>query len=39
LGGLAIETRVRPYINLKTMRASRVQIRDFFLKVAKRHEP
>lgn len=39
LGGLAIETRVRPYINLKTMRDSRIRIKAFFLKVAKHYDP
>ena len=39
LVGLAIETRVRPYINLHTMRESRIRIKQFFLKVAKHYEP
>lgn len=39
LVGLAIETRVRPYINLHTMRESRIRIKQFFLKVAKYYEP
>lgn len=39
LGGLAIETRVRPYINLQTMRQSDIRIKQFFLKVAKHFEP
>ena len=39
LGGLAIETRVRPYINVKTLRESKIQIKAFFLKVAKHYEP
>jgi|APSaa5957512622_1039677.scaffolds.fasta_scaffold72088_2 hypothetical protein len=39
LGGLIIETRVRPYINMKTLRASKVRLKSFFLKVAKRYDP
>lgn len=39
LAGLAIETRVRPYINMQTMRDSKIRIKEFFLKVAKRYEP
>lgn len=39
LAGLAIETRVRPYINLKTMRDSGIRIKAFFLKVAKHYDP
>jgi hypothetical protein len=39
LGGLAIETRVRPYINLQTMRDSQIRIKAFFLKVAKHYDP
>lgn len=37
LGGLAIEAQVRPYVNLATLEASRVALKDFFLKVAKVH--
>ena len=39
LGGLVVETRVRPYINLHTMRESRIRIKQFFLKVAKQYDP
>jgi hypothetical protein len=35
LGGLSIEAQVRPYINLTTLRESNIQVRDFFLKIAK----
>jgi hypothetical protein len=35
LGGLSIEAQVRPYVNLTTLRESKIQVRDFFLKVAK----
>jgi hypothetical protein len=37
LGGLAIEAQVRPYVNLATLEASSVSLKDFFLKVAKVH--
>ena len=39
LAGLSIETRVRPYINFHTMHKSKIRIKQFFLKVAKRYEP
>lgn len=35
LGGLAIEAQVRPFINLTTLEASRITLKDFFLKVTK----
>ncbi|WP_087462483.1 YfiR family protein [Oleiphilus messinensis] len=37
MGGLVIETRVRPYVNLDTLTAAGIQIKSFFLKVAKTH--
>lgn len=37
LGGLAIEAQVRPYLNLATLTASRINLKEFFLKVAKVH--
>ena len=36
--GLSIEARVRPYINLNTMRSSQISVKPFFLKVAKLYE-
>lgn len=39
LAGLAIETTVRPYINLHTLRESKIRIMNFFLKVAKHYAP
>ena len=35
LGGLSIEAQVRPYLNLTTLKASNIAIKDFFLRVAK----
>ncbi len=35
LGGLAVEAQVRPYVNLTTLGASNISLKDFFLKVAK----
>ncbi len=35
LGGLAVEAHVRPYLNRRTMEASGVELKPFFLKVAK----
>lgn len=34
-GGLAVEAQVRPYVNLETLNASRISLKEFFLKVAK----
>lgn len=38
LGGLSVEARVRPRINMTTLRASKVAVKAIFLKVAKVHE-
>ncbi len=38
LGGLSVEARVRPYVNIKTLRRSEIRIKPFFMKVAKRYE-
>jgi hypothetical protein len=35
LGGLAVEAHVRPYVNRRTLEQSGVELRPFFLKVAK----
>ncbi|MCP4901148.1 MAG: YfiR family protein [bacterium] len=35
LGGLVIEAQVRPHVNLKAARDSEINIKEFFLKVAK----
>lgn len=35
LGGLAVEAQVRPYINLATLNASQIELKEFFLKVTK----
>ena len=37
LGGLSIEAKVQPYVNLSTLRATGVELKPFFLKVAKVH--
>lgn len=39
LGGIVIETRPRPFINTKTLEASDLRIKSFFLKVAHLYEP
>ncbi len=36
-GGLSIEAEVQPYVNLATLRASGVQLKPLFMKVAKVH--
>ncbi|UAA40157.1 hypothetical protein KIH87_07365 [Paraneptunicella aestuarii] len=38
LGGLEIETRVRPFINTHTLQVSELRIKSFFLKAAKIYE-
>ena len=38
LGGIAVEAKVRPYVNMKTLAASGIELKPFFLKVAKVHE-
>jgi len=39
LGGLSVEAKVRPFINMKTLKESGVLLKPFFLKVIKRYEP
>jgi hypothetical protein len=36
--GIAVEARVRPYLNTRALRAARVRLKSFFLKVAKTYE-
>lgn len=38
MAGLSVEARVRPYINQETLNAAGVQLKPFFLKVAKIYE-
>ena len=38
LGGLSVEATVRPLINMHTLSASQLQIKNFYLKVAKQYE-
>lgn len=38
LGGLSVEARVRPYVNIKTLKSSAIRIKAFFMKVTKRYE-
>jgi hypothetical protein len=37
LGGLAIEAKVQPYLNQRTLEATGLELRPFYLKVAKVH--
>ena len=37
LAGLAVEAQVRPYVNLTTLAASNITLKEIFLKVAKVH--
>lgn len=39
LGGLAVDSRILPFINTSTLAASEVRIKSFFLKVARTYEP
>jgi hypothetical protein len=36
--GIAVEARVRPYLNTKALRAAQVRLKSFFMKVAKAYE-
>jgi hypothetical protein len=36
--GIAVEARVRPYLNINALRAARVRLKTFFFKVAKVYE-
>ena len=36
--GIAVEARVRPYLNTKALRDARVRLKPFFMKVAKAYE-
>ncbi|MCB1916148.1 MAG: hypothetical protein KDG52_10570 [Rhodocyclaceae bacterium] len=37
LGGISVEATIRPLINMNTLRASRLAIKRFYLRVAKRY--
>lgn len=39
LGGLVVESRIHPFINMKTLEESNVRIKPFFLKVAQAYDP
>jgi predicted nucleotidyltransferase len=36
--GIAVEARVRPYLNTKALRNAQVRLKPFFMKVAKAYE-
>ena len=38
LGGLSVEAKVQPYVNMKSLEMSGVRIKPFFIKVSKRYE-
>lgn len=38
LGGIVVRERILPYINMETMRFSGIEIKPFFLRVAKQYE-
>lgn len=38
LGGLSVEAKVRPLVNMQTLRASRIPLKDFYLSVSRRYE-
>jgi hypothetical protein len=38
LGGLSVQARVRPYVNARTLRASGITLKDFFLKYSRLYE-
>ena len=35
LSGIAVEARIRPYLNMETLQTSRIRLKKFFLKVVK----
>ena len=35
LSGIAVEARIRPYLNMETLQTSRIRLKNFFLKVVK----
>jgi hypothetical protein len=37
-GGIAVEARVRPYLNLTALRNAGIRLKSFFMEVAKKHE-
>ncbi len=38
LGGISVEAKVQPYLNMKTLKQSGIRIKPFFMKVSKRYE-
>ena len=38
LGGMSVEARVRPYLNIKTMHAADLHLKPFFMKVSKQYD-
>ena len=38
LGGISVEAKVQPYVNIKTLEKSDVRIKPFFMKVSKHYE-
>ena len=38
LGGLSVQATVRPFINMHTLKKSKIEIKPFYLKVAKQYE-
>ena len=38
LGGISVEAKVQPYVNIKTLEKSGIRIKPFFMKVSKSYE-
>ncbi|MCJ8268092.1 MAG: hypothetical protein MJK04_01695 [Psychrosphaera sp.] len=38
LGGISVESKVRPFINIDTLKKSKITLKDFYLRVSKKHE-
>lgn len=38
LGGLSVEATIKPFINMNTLTASGINIKDFYIRVAKQYE-
>ncbi|OUS30902.1 hypothetical protein A9Q99_05165 [Gammaproteobacteria bacterium 45_16_T64] len=39
MAGLSVESRVRPFVNMRSLELSKVKVKPFFIKVSKRYAP
>ncbi len=38
LGGVSVESKVRPFVNVETLKKGKIRIKSFYLRVAKKYE-